>query len=242
MNETGSSVPKVSGSFRRLRHKIKRTLVAGLITLVPVAATFIVLRWVLVWMDSFASPVIQGVLDVYIPGLGILLTLALVYVVGFLASSVFGRQIIIWAESMLMRFPIVKIVYNPVKKLLGTFAMTGDTRTWKTVIVEYPRRGAWMLGFIAGELPGADSETDMVSIFIPNTPNPAAGRVIIVPRSDVRYIDLAIDDAIEFVVSGGTAISPSFVLPPMSVESPPMADTTREPMLRPARSREIPPG
>lgn len=225
--------PKPPG---RIRQKLKRTLVAGLITLVPVAATFIVLRWVLVWMDSFASPVIQGLLNLYIPGLGILLTLALVYLVGFLASSVFGKRLIIWSESMLMRLPIVKVVYNPVKKLLGTFAMPGETQIWRTVLVEYPRRGAWMVGFVAGELPSSDPATDMVSVFIPNTPNPAAGRVIILPRSDVRYINLPIDDAIEFVVSGGTAISPSFILPSLSEPKPPGIDGS-ETLTLPNRAR-----
>ncbi len=229
----GAPEPK---SFGRIRQKLKRTLVAGLITLVPVAATFIVLRWVLVWMDSFASPVIQGLLGLYIPGLGILLTLALVYLVGFLASSVFGKRLIIWLESMLMRLPIVKVVYNPVKKLLGTFVMPGETQIWRTVLVEYPRRGAWMLAFVAGELPSSDTETDMVSVFIPNTPNPAAGRVIILPRSDVRYINLPIDDAIEFVVSGGTAISPAFILPALSEPKPPGIDGA-ESMTLPNRTR-----
>lgn len=227
-SKVGATESKPPG---RIRQKVKRTLVAGLITLVPVAATFIVLRLVLVWMDSFASPVIQGLLDLYIPGLGILLTLALVYLVGFVASSVFGKRLIIWSESMLMRLPIVKIVYNPVKKLLGTFAMPGETQIWRTVMVEYPRRGAWMLGFVAGELPSSDPANDMVSVFIPNTPNPAAGRVIILQRSDVRFINLPIDDAIEFVVSGGTAISPAFILPSLSDPESHVADASGSRML-----------
>jgi uncharacterized membrane protein len=215
----------------RLRSKMKRTLAAGLITLVPVAATFVVLQWVLLWMDSFAAPIIRGVLDLHIPGLGILLTLALVYIVGFLASSVLGRRGIIWAETMLMRLPIVKIVYNPVKKLLGTFAVPHEARTWKTVLVEYPRRGAWMVAFMAGELPSQAAETEMISVFIPNTPNPAAGRVIIVPKSDVRVINLPIDDAIEFVVSGGTAISESFVIPPLPDDRTEFLEWDRQPRL-----------
>ncbi len=82
---------------RRVRSKMKRMMVAGLLTLVPVAATFIVLRWVLVWMDSIAAPVIRGPLGIHIPGLGILLTLALVLLVGLLATNVFSRSVIEWA-------------------------------------------------------------------------------------------------------------------------------------------------
>ncbi|MBM3263489.1 MAG: DUF502 domain-containing protein [candidate division Zixibacteria bacterium] len=231
-----------SGPWHKLQHNLKRTLVTGLITLVPVAATFIVLRWVLVWMDSFAAPVIHSLLEVDIPGLGILLTLALIYIVGFVASSVLGKPMIAWSESMLMRLPVVKIVYNPVKKLLGTFAMPAEAGTWKTVLVEYPRRDAWMIAFVAGEIPDTHGETDMVSLFIPNTPNPAAGRVIIVPRADVRYLDIPLDDAIEFVVSGGTAISPSFVLPPLTRDPNPLNEAPEKPLSQTARPRAIPPG
>ena len=198
---------------RRVRSKMKRMMVAGLLTLVPVAATFIVLRWVLVWMDSIAAPVIRGPLGIHIPGLGILLTLALVLLVGLLATNVFSRSVIEWAETTMMRLPIVKIVYNPVKKLLGTFAQPNEYRTWKTVLVEYPREGAWMIAFVAGEMPGSSGE--VLSVFVPNTPNPAAGRVLILPRKEVHSVNIPIDDAIEFVVSGGTAIAPSFSALPM---------------------------
>ena len=109
-----------------------------------------------------------------------------------------------------MRLPIVKIVYNPVKTLLGTFANPPDARTWKTVLVEYPRPGVWMVAFVAGELPGCRG--NVLSVFVPNTPNPAAGRAIIVPSNQVRHIAIPIDDALEFVVSGGTAIAESFKL------------------------------
>lgn len=193
--------------------KLRTTMVAGLLTLVPLAATFVVLRWVLGWMDSFAAPLIRGVFHVHIPGLGILLTLVAVYLVGFVATSVVGKRMIDWGESTLMRVPVVKTVYNPVKKLLGTFALSRNGRTWKTVLVEYPRRGAWMVAFVAGEIPGAPGEPGTLSVFIPNTPNPASGRVIIVPRQDVRYIEMTIEEAIQFVVSGGTAVDPSFSIP-----------------------------
>ncbi len=198
---------------RRVRSKMKRMMVAGLLTLVPVAATFIVLRWVLVWMDSIAAPVIRGTLGIHIPGLGILLTLTLVLLVGLLATNVFSRKVIEWAETTMMRLPIVKIVYNPVKKLLGTFAQPNENRTWKTVLVEYPRKGAWMIAFVAGEMPGSSGE--VLSVFVPNTPNPAAGRVLILPRKEVHSVNIPIDDAIEFIVSGGTAIASSFLALPM---------------------------
>lgn len=226
--------------FVRIYGNVKRRIVAGLLTLMPLGATFLVLRYVLDWMDSLAAPLVERTFEVYIPGLGILLTLALVYLVGFVAASVVGRRVIDWGEGMLMRLPIVKIVYNPVKKLLGTFALPHESRTWKTVLVEYPRRGAWMIAFVAGEIPGATGEPDMVSVFIPNTPNPAAGRVIIVARHEVRYIDVPVDDAIEFVVSGGTAIAPSIALPPLTTQNAPEMSGTEAPMAS-GTVRPVPP-
>lgn len=237
MNTVNDIMPEDPSLLSRLKQKIRLTMIAGLITLVPVAATFVVLRWVFSWMDSFAAPLIGNFIDLQVPGLGILLTLALVYLVGFVASSVFGKQGITWAESMMMRLPIVRIVYNPVKKLLSTFAMPLGTRTWKTVLVEYPRRDTWMLAFIAGELKSADEQADMISVFVPNTPNPAAGRVLIVPRRDVQPVDLPIEDAIEFIVSGGTAISQIFTLPVLPTAPDQPADVDKPAVPNPPRSK-----
>ena len=199
----------------RIRQNVKRTMVSGLIALIPLAATVAILSWLLTWLDSFAEPVIRGLLDLdtRIPGLGILLMLVVIYLAGFVASNVLGRRVISWFEGQMMRLPVARRVYHPVKKLLDTFTKAGETRTWNTVLVEYPRRGAWMIAFIAGEIPSEDDRENMVSVFVPNTPNPAAGRVVIVPRQDVIPVDLPVEEALEFVVSGGTAFSHVLTLP-----------------------------
>ncbi|MYD24581.1 MAG: DUF502 domain-containing protein [Gemmatimonadetes bacterium] len=201
--------------FSRFRQRIKRTMVSGLIALIPLTITVAVLSWLLTWLDSFAAPVIRGLLglDTRIPGLGILLMLIVIFLAGFVASNVVGRKLITWFEDLMMRLPVARRVYHPVRKILDTFTMTGETRTWKTVVVEYPRRGAWMIAFIAGDMPSEEPGEDLVSVFVPNTPNPAAGRVVIVPRRDVVPVDLSVEEALEFVVSGGTAFSNVLTLP-----------------------------
>lgn len=207
--------PRRQSVIARIRQNIKRTMVSGLIALIPLTATVAVLSWLLTWLDSFAAPVIRGLLglDTRIPGLGILLMLVVIYLAGFVASNVLGRRAITWFEDQVMRLPVARRVYHTIKKLLDTFAMVGETRIWKTVLVEYPRRGAWMVAFIAGEIPSEDSREELVSVFVPNTPNPAAGRVVIVPRRDVIPVDLPVEEALEFVVSGGTAFSSVLTLP-----------------------------
>ena len=190
-------------------------MVSGLIALIPLTITIAVLSWLLTWLDSIAAPVIRGLLglDTPIPGLGILLMVVVIYLAGFVASNVVGRRGIAWFENQLMRLPVARRVYHTVKKLLDSFTTVGESQTWKTVLVEYPRRDTWMIAFIAGEIPNEGDREDMVSIFVPNTPNPAAGRVLIVPRRDVIPVDLPVEDALEFVVSGGTAISSVLTLP-----------------------------
>lgn len=200
-------------SISRIRGRIKTTMMAGLFTLVPLGATVVVLRWVLGWMEDFAAPFLRGIFNIHIPGVGIVLTLATVYLVGFLATSIVGKRVIDGINSTLMQIPVVRLVYNPVKRILGTFELTRNRRTWKTVLVEYPRRGAWMVAFVAGVIPNPSGEPEMVSVFVPNTPNPTSGRVIIVPSHDVQFINMTIQEAIEFVVSGGTAIDPSLCMP-----------------------------
>ncbi len=209
------SNPKRKSPITRIRQNVKRTMVSGLIALVPLTATVAVLSWLLTWLDSFAAPVIRGLLglDTRIPGLGILLMLVVIYLAGFVASNVLGRRVISWFEDQMMRLPVARRVYHTIKQLLGTFTMEGETQVWKTVLVEYPRRDAWMVAFIAGEIPTEDSHEELVSVFVPNTPNPAAGRVVIVPRRDVIPVDLPVEEALEFVVSGGTSFSNLRTLP-----------------------------
>ena len=206
---------KRQSRFSRIRQSLKRTMVSGLIALIPLTITIAVLSWLLTWLDSFAAPVIRGLLglDTRIPGLGILLMLIVIYLAGFVASNVLGRRVINWFENQVMRLPVARRVYHTVKKLLDTFTTVGENQVWTTVLVEYPRRDAWMIAFIAGEIPIEDGREEMVSVFVPNTPNPAAGRVLIVPRRDVIPVDLPVEDALEFVVSGGTAFSNVLTLP-----------------------------
>jgi len=209
------NLPKRQSRFSRVRQFLKRTMVSGLIALIPLTITIAVLSWLLTWLDSFAAPVIRRLLglDTHIPGLGILLMLIVIFLAGFVASNVLGRKLITWFEDLMMRLPVARRVYHPVRKILDTFTMAGETRTWKTVVVEYPRRGAWMIAFIAGDMPSEAPGEDLVSVFVPNTPNPAAGRVVIVPRRDVVPVDLSVEEALEFVVSGGTAFSNVLTLP-----------------------------
>ena len=230
------NLPKRQSRFSSFRQFLKRTMVSGLIALIPLTITIAVLSWLLTWLDSIAAPVIRGLLglDTPIPGLGILLMLIVIFLAGFVASNVLGRRVITWIEDLMMRLPVARRVYHPVRKILDTFTMAGETRTWKTVVVEYPRRGAWMIAFIAGDMPSEAPGEDLVSVFVPNTPNPAAGRVVIVPRRDVVPVDLSVEEALEFVVSGGTAFSNLLTLPAL-----PSRDQTefRPEEFRPAESR-----
>ena len=235
-------LPKRPSRFSRIRQSLKRTMVSGLIALIPLIITIAVLSWLLTWLDSFAEPVIRGLLglDTRIPGLGILLMLVVIYLAGFVASNVLGRKLITWFEDLMMRLPVARRVYHPVRKILDTFTMTGETRTWKTVVVEYPRRGAWMIAFIAGDMPSEEPGEDLVSVFVPNTPNPAAGRVVIVPRRDVVPVDLSVEEALEFVVSGGTAFSNVLTLPalPSRDQSASRQAESRQAESQPAESRQ----
>ncbi|MDD2485871.1 MAG: DUF502 domain-containing protein [bacterium] len=143
---------------------------------------------------------------------GFITTLALIAVVGFIATNVFGRQLLLMIETVLNGLPLAKNVYAPTKQLVE-FLFSDKTAAFKRVVlVEYPRKGVYTIGFITGD--GIEEikqkkEADIVSVFLPTTPNPTSGWLVLLPRDEIMLLDMTIEDGLKFVVSGGV-LSPSW--------------------------------
>ena len=138
--------------------------------------------------------------------------------VGALAKNLLGRQILAFGETLLNRTPIIRPIYNGLKQIAETlFTSTGNSFQ-QTCLVEFPRRGIWRIGFVSneqlGEIPGRAGEPDMLSVFLPHTPNPTTGFLIFIPRSDVTLLDMSVEEAARVVISGG------LVSPPAAAASP----------------------
>ena len=129
----------------------------------------------------------------------------MVFITGIFATNVLGKQLVSTSESLLARVPLVRSIYYGVKRTLQVFFTTNKAFR-QVVLVEYPRKDCWSLAFVTDQSPSQDLfEDTMVTLFIPTTPNPTSGYILVVPNSELKYLDMSIDDAIQFVISLGTA-------------------------------------
>lgn len=195
--------------WRRLR----RYLIVGLIVIAPVGITIWVLVGVFQFLDAILGEPLRVAIGVRIPGLGILLLLAFVLLVGWLAHRAVGRQLLSWWNTALVRFPLTGRIYSALSQIVQS--VVGDQRRLfrRTVLVPYPTEGTWALAFVTNDDAPVMSRfigEPCVNVFLPTTPNPTSGFVMIVPRSRVIATDISIEDAMKFVFSGG-AVSPGEV-------------------------------
>jgi uncharacterized membrane protein len=192
----------------------QRYLVAGLLVWIPVGVTYVILKLIVDVMDQtlvlIPAPYRpENLLGFRIPGLGILLTGLVVFVTGILAANLVGRRLLKAWDSVLHRIPLVRSIYGGAKNF--TEVLLGDTnQSFKRVaLIEWPRRGIYAVGFLTGadihEVRHRTGE-DIVSVFIPTTPNPTSGFVFLVPRKDIVELDMDVEAAIKLVVSLGVVV------------------------------------
>jgi uncharacterized membrane protein len=196
---------------KRMKPGFRSTILPGVAVLVPVVVTFLTLRLVFLWLDGFAQPLTKRVFQrqADIPGLGIVLTLVLIWLTGLLASNVLGRRLIGIGNSLLTRLPIIGSIYGPVKQFTETLVSTEKDRGFRRVVLaEYPSRGLWILGFVTGEVRFEDGKMGRC-VFVPTSPNPATGWMVICPSEKVRDTRLTVEEAMQLIVSGGLVVPPS---------------------------------
>ena len=197
---------------------LRRYIIAGLLVWLPLAVTYQLLKFVIGqmdrWLDNFLmwlppeyNP--DQVLGVAIPGLGVLFTFLLLVITGMLAANFVGRAFVKGWESLLDRIPVVRAVYSAVKKF-AEMVFSDKSESFKNVLlIQYPREGLYSLAFQTsselGEVQGRTGE-EVVCTFVPTTPNPTSGFIIIVPRKDVIVLDMDVDEALKMVISLGVVI------------------------------------
>ncbi len=192
---------------------IRRWLFAGLMVLVPLGITIFVVDFLVNLLDKSLLLIPpawrpEALLGFHLPGMGIVLVIALLIVVGFLADNIIGERIVRWAESMLGRVPLVRSVYSGSKQLADMVLGEGGTSFRQVILIEYPRKGLWTIAFITGgPLREAREKTsrDLITVFVPTTPNPTSGFIILVPREDVIALDMSVEDAMRMIISLGVA-------------------------------------
>ena len=197
--------------MKRLRTSLKNYFLTGLLVILPVFITAYVIWFLIRAMDVVlkyipAKYLPDTYLPFHVPGLGLILVVIIILVVGLLFRNLAGRKVVHLWENMVDRIPLVRIIYSGVKQLLESFFMQKDDAFKRVALLEYPRRGAYVIGFITGESRGeVQSKTDknMMNVFVPTTPNPTSGFYILIPEDELVILNMTVEDAFKLIISGG---------------------------------------
>ena len=194
--------------------QLRRYLVAGILVWAPLFVTFLLLRFAVNLMDrslkllpSAYRP--EELLGFHIPGLGVILTFIVLFITGMLAANIVGRYVVGGWESLLDRIPVVRTIYGGAKNFAEIVFSDSNDSFKNVLLIEYPRKGLYSLAFQTssdlGEVQAKTGE-DIVCCFVPTTPNPTSGFVIMVPRRDVRVLDMEVDEALKMIISLGVVV------------------------------------
>ena len=183
--------------------KILNIFLAGLSALLPASITIFLVYRVFIYIDNIFASLIKYLIGYEILGLGFVMTIILIFSIGVLTRNYLFQSIMKYVESIMMKIPIIQIVYSGVKEISGVFTKGKSNNFTQAVKVHFPTPNQISIGFITNESILLDTE-DMIAVFIPTTPNPANGFLIFVSRDDVEFLDISIDSAIKLVVSMGS--------------------------------------
>ncbi len=185
---------------------LRRTFLTGIIVTVPLIVSLVTLIWIFRFVDDVATPISTRVLGRSVPGLGVALTAAVVWLVGVVATNVFGRRVLRRAESWLLHVPLFKTIYAPVKQLVAAFSPDNDAGFKKVVIIEDSRHGM-MLGFLTREfmLDRGQGAEEMLAVYVP-TNHLYLGDVVVCAKERALFPDLSVEEGIRIFLTGGMAL------------------------------------
>ena len=192
---------------------MRKYIIAGLLVWVPLGVTVLVIKLLVDLMDRLQVLLPPGwrpeaLFGFSIPGFGVVVALLVVLLTGMVVANFIGRRLVAVWETLLAQIPLVRTIYTGVKQIVEGIATSQGTAFRKVLLIEYPRKGIWCLGFQTSDTLGEISERtgkDMVAVFIPTTPNPTSGFIMMVAKEDARELDMDIETALKLVMSLGIA-------------------------------------
>ncbi|MBI5026100.1 MAG: DUF502 domain-containing protein [Nitrospirae bacterium] len=190
-----------------IRATFKRKFIAGLFVSVPVIITILVIGWFFKTIDGLLGQFYDELLGRHIAGLGFISAVVLIFIVGIVSTNVFGKKILAFVERIFLNIPVFKGIYAAIKQLVDAFSPESKSSFKKFVIVEYPRPGTYVFGFLTKECclrPAKDAETCLKAIYIP-TNNLYLGEIVLFKENEVFNTDLTIEEGIKIILSGGIA-------------------------------------
>lgn len=214
MTTPNHPVPKRS-RFNALRNNF----LAGVVIIAPIGLTVWLIWTVVGWIDGWVLPFVPDTLlpeqyiGINLRGVGVVFFLIFTVLVGWVAKGLIGRSFIRWGESLVSRMPVVRSIYNAVKQIAETVFAQSDTSFDKACMIQHPREGVWAIAFISTTAKGEvdrklPPDEEIVTVFMPTTPNPTSGFLLFLPRSDVIELDMTVEDAAKLVISAGLVYPP----------------------------------
>ena len=195
--------------------RVRGWFLTGLLVTAPVLLT-IYITWLFVdivdgWVKDILPPGFADTVYSNIPGIGIIIGGVAITIIGAVAAGFFGRWLIAFGEKLLNRMPVVGTIYGASKQILETVMASQSDAFRDVVLVQYPRKDLWVIGFVTGTTKGevqSAIEDETVNVFVPTTPNPTSGFLLFCPRNELRFLEMSVEDAVKLVVSGGIVTPP----------------------------------
>lgn len=192
----------------------RRYLITGILIWAPIWVTFLVLKFVIDLFDKIFSLLPapyqpDHILGYHVPGFGVVFALFVVVVTGVLMTNILGHRVVALGEKLLTKIPLVRSIYTAVKQVLHSLLNSSEDSFRKVLLVEYPRKDMWTIAFQTNVGFNWDAESigdDLITVFIPTTPNPTSGFMVLVPRKDAIPLDISVDEALKMVISLGVVV------------------------------------
>jgi uncharacterized membrane protein len=184
-----------------ITQNFRSKIFAGLAALLPLYLTFFVIKFLFVTLEEMSDPILKR-FNLDIPGLGIILTVLLIYILGFLVTNFLGRKIFNIGERIVKKVPIVNMIYTTLKQITDTFTKGSTDAFEGAVYIQYPRQGLWTMAFISGESKTKDG-VPYYHLFVPTTPNPTSGFFLMIPQADTVATGMSVEDGLKTIISGG---------------------------------------
>ena len=193
---------------------LRRYFISGLLVWVPILVTLVVINFLLGLLNNTLTLLPKSyqpdaLIGVHIPGINIVITLLVIFLTGLFAANFLGRRLVAMGDGIIGRIPLVRTIYSGVKQMVETLFTPGGQSFRKVLLVEYPRTGSWTIAFQAGDVApevlkslGSDT-TEWVSLYVPTTPNPTSGFLLMVPRASVIELNMSVDQALKLIISLG---------------------------------------
>lgn len=193
--------------------KLQSYFIAGILVLLPFVLTIFIIFWLFVTVDGLLDRVMHSFLErlglLAFPGVGFLSVIVLILITGIIARNYFGRKILSIGDIIVTRIPLINRIYLAIKQISKAFLTEQREVFRNAVLIEYPRKGVYSIAFYTKKVKGEIQEkleNDLVSVFVPTTPNPTSGYLLFIPSTDVITLDMSIEEALKLVISGGVVV------------------------------------